>query len=1454
MSQIQSGRDLDRALLDKFKDSPEFRNLSVDERNRVLDTARARYGFPSRRLESDASAARDSVSRPGTLDNTFLGDPVGKGLSAMFGPTAVAARNQVGAGLSETVNVVVGENLGLTGEATRRDPETGMTPLEVSQRQATSITRENLGDIPSGLLDFAAFAGDPAFLLAGNAVAAIPAVQAIGRSVGGAVAAAPSAQRAVGTIARESVAGAVAEGGLEGIAELTRTGDVGSAAQRTVEAGAFGLVGTGVLSSAFEGLGALRRTLSPTQREAAARALRYSRAITREEQQKVLAEFVRIEAEAGRISQDALRQVNEERAAAGLEPFAGESATMEGTIDTSTITADQKEIAKQQAKSEKSYFNQSRSQLDTEGVRSKTPEEITRAQNEAYASQLKIEKKTAKRAEKSLRAEEKAVAAANLDRVTNMEAQRKAELESARAEQAIVSEAADRLVAPDNPLDPRTLDRKVAELAEYRAMNKALYGKDTVIESAGVDDYIPTRQTGPIEETMLEGMVRDTAAARSGRERFEQSEAIRRAPREPGDVAFLKAMQANPRNPLVKRPSGTPYQEVQPVSDPASNRVVADPRPDMQPAAGTGGMYFYSGVPIDRVWSEAVVPIAKLGFRGTQAVGKIGKGLVDAYSGPLTQRIQDIGTPTAKALAASLRNAATYAKKFDGEMSVGGGDELMQLASGWITGKSKKYRNASINLNSLDEVAPGVYGDKFTLAMEDDAYLAKLGERERELVGKGREFMKTASSIAEREGAIIRLPSGAKVKFKADPNGKKIIRRYSDEMFDEVSGNFRGIQSNEARGIEKVEDLTPTMQSVIDGIVRANAAKGHKVKPETVMVELGLREQNARVAHAAFEHARVVPYMPTAVRLGDGRLFYIMQPGVFNFARNVKHSFANRVSFIKAFGADFDAAAADSLAFKVMNESGGNIHTRQLVNDTITGASGAPIERPIIGSYMPGGARERGWARNYQAADQAVRGGMRSLAFVLNFLEPPSKLLPYAGSGRFFRGLKEIATNYDDLTFELERIEAYTRDIGNWIATPGREFSDRARMVGRVIERINIAANEFNEIVAGATGRALARDLKNGRATGADRYRLEMMRFEPDEINALIRGEASDELYNEVIRRTVGETQGSNLRPQERSRAASSRIYNALIAHDSYAQMTMNRYARSIGKAYQKGDAYFRNPSRQTFTEFADSLKFLGGMTASHAATGMVQLYALSFMFGGGFSGAKALWNKMQDDPAGFVAHGLFNTSIGGPLATMAYLGQSSNAGAFREGLMRAFMPSNYLNEGVMWMMGSDVYSGQNTLEASWTLMQRYAPLIRQMDPWDNLAIWNIGNPARATDVAIRSYYEFARENNMQAYGWNERSNKRFLRFMRLAVKQIESGDGDGAQYYMRQALEVEPTADNDSLAASLLARRILIKFPNTQEGYELREKFRKRYGEEVYDQLVKRDYMLEAWAEALRF
>ena len=330
--------------------------------------------------------------------------------------------------------------------------------------------------------------------------------------------------------------------------------------------------------------------------------------------------------------------------------------------------------------------------------------------------------------------------------------------------------------------------------------------------------------------------------------------------------------------------------------------------------------------------------------------------------------------------------------------------------------------------------------------------------------------------------------------FTPATGGKRLIRSPSSELWDIVANPD-----------------SPEYKQVVDAIAKANGMDKSVVLSELSQLERSTTRQNA------VEIARVLKDFPTDVMV-NGKHVQILNGDPFSAMESVTRTTPQRIAFIEQFG----QGKVDALVDEYRKAGGDPVELENLLR----ASNGMPVDDPKFMHFKPGSPEAVG-RRFFKAAYSIWKSAKLSASFIPNTLESIAKTPALAGGSRWLRAAWQLARHPVAAATEMARQGNRTTEVFNWMSKPDRKMEYVSHLVNGALGAPARFVNEFNELHAALAGRAMANDLAAGKGNAFDRIRLDVMKFTPKEIDALMSGKAEPSLYDAVASRMAEVTQGS---------------------------------------------------------------------------------------------------------------------------------------------------------------------------------------------------------------------------------------------------------------------------------------------------------------------------------------
>lgn len=344
------------------------------------------------------------------------------------------------------------------------------------------------------------------------------------------------------------------------------------------------------------------------------------------------------------------------------------------------------------------------------------------------------------------------------------------------------------------------------------------------------------------------------------------------------------------------------------------------------------------------------------------------------------------------------------------------------------------------------------------------------------------------------------------------------------------------------------------------------------------------------------------------------------------------------------------------------------------------------------------------------------------------------------------------------------------------------------RKAGEILTKPLHITQDFNEIVNATAARERLSEMQAGNGTAADRSALKLLGFSPAEATAMLRGEGQPEQYERYKRGIVAAmTGGKGVKPVDRSAAAGSRNYNAVVWFTNFFQ-TRSRMLDSLVRDIRenKGDRV------EAFGQLA---KFAGFQIAQ----GAIGAAFLAFVK----NGADGVVDYFRESAAGttleeqaqsvalsagkMLASGMLG-GLGAPLANMfttaAEPGSSKDAMLDQVGRVFAPFEAVYRTQDFLrsLIVDADVpgYSGLTAIEKVGKFLVDTTPAARNItEGLFGLSAIALTDKNPQLDAALDSFGRWRRANEPQGGSFvTDEANRPLRDAMRAVVERVQAEPG----------------------------------------------------------------------------
>lgn len=711
----------------------------------------------------------------------------------------------------------------------------------------------------------------------------------------------------------------------------------------------------------------------------------------------------------------------------------------------------------------------------------------------------------------------------------------------------------------------------------------------------------------------------------------------------------------------------------------------------------------------------------------------------------------------------------------------------------------------------------------------------------------------TPTSISDVEAGFARIQSAAEPGRNPVPAPSlsflpaKELREGLDIWKDMiVEGRKRGVQLTDRAG-----NPVPTEGPPPDRFARVNTPELHtafKTKNflysalEQVLPELNnmtpkqvtdlmeqIRDPLAERTIGSLEIVRSFPVFPTHLKI-KGKTYPILETNPTRWLQGVTRHSASRIGFIQEFGQRTSGKDVQEGEFvrqvrDLFVRAGGK-------ESDFTNLVASLHDRPVGPQVYVRGENPDSFSNIPRrllmgVVDPVVNQLQLTTAGVLNFFEPFVRTPTIGGYHRFGKAQVRLMEHPVTRNRMLRQLGAATTALMDFRLEPGRRIEQVGQILSRGIGIINNSVNEMGERAAGMSGVVLMEDLMKGRTHWGDKGDLRRLDYTDAQIEQLMGGTASQELYNSIPRRTVAYGQGGNLRKAQKSLAANSSLFGLLMPFQSYAQLSMRFAAemqREISRSIKERDA--KGVLAHT--------KRLGELLFNANLAGASQLLVLSLLTGRDTDRSDESWPE-------YITNNLTATLLGGPLTSLRMLteGRLSTDGIFNA-LSAKYRVFNSAKDA---LFSQGRYRDMSGWDRPIELMKSVTPLTRVQKGYMSL----VGLHDVEMQSAVGKYWEWYSKKK-GGLGEAGQSYDEFKGNMRRAYDDLRNGRVEDADGHISLAFSTPdelglPRTIKD--AREFLSRKKLLPSLNSKELQELRTEV----GDRVFHVLQGHDAILSEFA-----
>lgn len=844
----------------------------------------------------------------------------------------------------------------------------------------------------------------------------------------------------------------------------------------------------------------------------------------------------------------------------------------------------------------------------------------------------------------------------------------------------------------------------------------------------------------------------------------------------------------------------------------------------------------YSDAEIDRLYNNAIARLRKddpkvvrpMVSESTQKPKGMLQNKLPFISGDMVERLNMVGTQPTMEGANMGRETINLDKKTYGEMS----QELNAAldVSGSLIGSKG---TANRNLSRFEEVE--INGNKVF-----QSNLLRSIEGNRETKGAETEIVERHKDLIEKRGRIFE----ANEIMQEGPNGEiRPFRVMGRDIAPRImSTEFYRILEN--GGVE--------YNALVDAFSKASGQSETNVRKyfnELQQSIVGGSPQTATRTTQA-EHSRKWKNIPHAIKIG-GELIPLVEYRPFEYARRLGETGSSRVAVAKVFGQEnAGTSVIPEMKKRILEE--GSPRDVEKFHEMIRALSSAPVETEILDSGSSSGKLLRSAQAGYRLARQTAL----SASLIMNIPEVLGNVGRFTGMTGLMRSMFKYSKNPLVLRETLQRLGAITNDPMNISLDPNRSITSAIRAINQLQSRAFLYKhiNEFQETLAAIGALDKVERFKQGKGRAVDEVYLKEMGFSKENAKLMVQGNAPQELYDALVRRSPAHLTGGAQRRGEQSRIEHNRWFRRVTEFENYAQMKLRSFARQLKvneqlliEAAQEKDFKKLHTVAESFT------RDIVGTTASGIAAQMLLAFAY-----GGEDNLKIKWNEFNENRLGFAVNSFLYTMFAGSLGQIIQSTADKNMDELSD-FVQVFFPYAVAEELYFAGTGKGRYKYLETQDRIIKFGERFAPINRPLGHM--MATLGLGNlEEKKTDNAISAYYRW---KNTKGYGGRYIGNPdddivEFRKNMTKAFNALRSGE-DTYIDHMYNAIE-GTGKDSDSIKRSLRNRKLLTvskiapgKKQDDPEFEKRKLELKKRIGEEAYNRLENYDANIDNWINSIR-
>ena len=802
-----------------------------------------------------------------------------------------------------------------------------------------------------------------------------------------------------------------------------------------------------------------------------------------------------------------------------------------------------------------------------------------------------------------------------------------------------------------------------------------------------------------------------------------------------------------------------------------------------------------------------------------------GRKLYNVFFSDMVERTANVGTPTSIQAAESGRRAIDITKETYGRLAPA--LDAVLTVSGKFRGPEAKAVRELSKFVEVDVGGGKVLMNKMHAGIE--GYPVKLSKVEKEITSKVKDLIEQRGLIFEEIGLMQEGADGKVRPFKV--LGRNIAPRIMSGEFYSIIEKGPGSTEFNILVSEYAKSSGATKKQIMDYFEDFRAT----YTGEGGLLSGGVPSTTATRTTQA-EHSRKWKHIPHAIRVGKD-IVPIVEYRPFEYSRRLVETGSSRVGVAKVFGQELAGTSTIKKIKDQIKSEGGSVNE---FHQMIKSLSGVPIEPALVIGTSKG-------VRAINATYDMLKTTSLSASAIPNLGEFLGSTRRFAGTPGLVKALSDLklglpSSKAKQLEAYLDSIGAITKDVANFSIDPNRPISSFVRAVNEAQRSAFIYRymNQLQEATAAVVALNKVETYKQGKGKSVDKIFLREMGFSREDARLMVSGKAPQRLYDALIRRAPAHLTGGAQRVGEQSRAESSRIFKAVTAFETYAQMkirSLNRVVKTNAQVLQEAIA------EKNYSKMVDVTRSIYSELLGTVVSGLTAQLALSYFYGGE-DNVEIKINEAKNDPWATTKDAFSYTAFGG------IYGQILQATEGNVGIDRLY-PVTVIRETIGAVTGTGRYTYDEGMDRAIKFTERFAPANKAFK--NGLVAMGFGSPeAKKTDNAISAYYRWKIENK---YGGKytsvpDEEIKKFRTNMIKAYELFRKKKGNAEVYQqIRKALS-ESGKDVASISRSLNGKRLLTKSkiaPGSSDlEYERRkDELKKRIGQSAYNRLVIHDELL---------